>query len=153
MIRSHSEMNTSNYLCSLWTELLLGLEPPPGNSCEVGAVSFSAFSKLVIFCSCFSRAICSSCSFNSLLCCVMICCWVACRCSNLLPGDAALFKEVKPLPSPLCRASWSSAAVSATCLRVTCHGWVGSATEPTGALSWCAAEVSGVKVPDLWWSS
>lgn len=103
-----------------------------------------------MLCSSLSRAICSCCSFNSFLCCVMTCCWMACLFSNLLPSGAV---QVKPLASPLCRDSWSSAAVGARWRRVTCHGWDGWATVPTGVLFWCTTEASGPEVSDLRWSS
>lgn len=141
------------YLCSLGSKFwLFGLEAET-ESWVSGAVFCVSSSKPIMLCSSLSRAICSCCSFSSFLCCVMICCCTACLFSNLLPGDTALFERVKLLLLPRCRASWSSAAVSATCRRLTCHGWVGWATAPTRVLSWYAAEASGAKVPDLWWPS
>lgn len=142
------------YLCSVGSKLwLFGLEPPSIDNWAGCAVFSIPSSEPFMLCSSLSCAICSCCSFNSFLCCVMICCWTAYLFSNLLPGNAGRFGPVKPLPSTLCRASWSSAAVGAACRRVTCHGCVGWATAPTGVLFWGIAEALGAKVRDLWWSS
>lgn len=142
------------YLCSAASNLwLFGLEPPSIESWVSCAVFSISSSSSFMLCSSFSCAICSCCSFISFLCSAMICCWTACLFSNLLPDDVALFGQVEPTPSPLCRASWTSVAVGAAWCRVTCHGWVGCVTVPTGVLILCAAEVLEAEVPDLWWSS
>ena len=106
-----------------------------------------------MLCPSLSHAIWSCCSFNSFLCCVMICCWTACLFSNLLPGSAAILGLVKPPSSTLHRASRSSVAVGAAWRRVTCHGCVGWATVQTGVLFCCTAGALWAGVPDLCWSS
>lgn len=106
-----------------------------------------------MLCPSLSSAIWSCCSFNSFLCCVMICCWTACLFSNLLPGNAALIGLAKLPSSTLCRAWRSSAAIGAAWRRVTCHGCVGWATVQTGVLFCCTAEALWAEVPDLCCSS
>lgn len=142
------------YLCSVGLMLwLFGLEPLRIDNWESCAVFSISSSNPIMLCSSFSLAICSCCSFSSFLCCAMICCWTACLFSNLWPGDAECLEHLKPPPSPVCHALWSSAAVGATCLWVTCHGWVGWVTAPTAVLIWCSVEVSGFKLPDSRWPS
>lgn len=130
----------------LWA---FGLEPPNNESSVSCAVFSISSSKRFMLCPSLSHAIWSCCSFNSFLCCVMICCWTACLFSNLLPGSAAILGLVKPPSSTLHRASWSSVAVGAAWRRVTCHGCVGWATVQTGVLFCCTAGALWAGVPDL----